>query len=523
MAKYVFITGGVASGLGKGITAASLGRLLKARGYNVTLRKFDPYYNVDSSNLSPYQHGEIFVTEDGAECDLVIGHYERFVDENLDADCDITSGKIYRAVIDNERNGVYNGSTVQVVPHITDEIKRCIRLSKPDADIVIVEIGGTVGDIECHPFLEAIRQCRRDLGKNNAVYIHVTLVPYIEVSHEQKTKPTQHSVKELQNLGIQPDVIVCRSDYEIEASSKSKMSLFCNVEKDCILQSLTTDNIYEVPLRLEEQGLAGVVLRKLKLADRQPDLSSQMAFYEKKEELAKRKGGLKIAVLGKYVEKHDAYISLKEAINHSSIALDEKVSVSWLSSERIDKNLTRLSDFDGVIIPAGFGVRGFDGKVAAARYVRENGIPALMIGLGAQAALVEFARDVLCKSEAGSTEFMPDTPDPVVKSLSEKPTFRTGAKVCKIVKGSRLEKIYSASSVKERHRHKYDFNADYADEFAARGLKFSGYGLDGKVPEAFELEGNNFFVGVVFRPEFISRPSRPHPLITAFMKSCEKK
>lgn len=521
MAKYVFITGGVASGLGKGITAASLGRLLKARGYKVTLRKFDPYYNVDSSNLSPYQHGEIYVTDDGAECDLVIGHYERFTDENLSADCDITSGKIYSAVIENERNGLYNGSTVQVVPHVTDEIKRRIKLSRPDSDVVIVEIGGTVGDIECHPFLEAIRQCRRELGKNNAVYLHVTLVPYIEVSHEQKTKPTQHSVKELQNLGIQPDVIICRSDYEIDASSKGKMSLFCNVEKDCILQSLTTDNIYEIPLRLEEQGLAGAVLRKLKLEDRQPDLSAQIAFYEKGEELAKRKGGIKIAVLGKYVEKHDAYVSLKEAINHSSIAIDEKVTVSWLSSERIEKNLSRLSDFDGVIVPAGFGVRGFDGKVAAAKYVRENGIPALMIGLGAQAALVEFARDVLGKAQASSTEFAPDTPDPIVYSPNKQPTFRKGLQVCKLVRGSKLEKIYSSGTIKERHRHKYEFNAAYASELAEHGLKFSGFSPDG-IPEAFESDSDVFFIGTIFRPEFISRPNRPHPLITAFLKACKK-
>ena len=522
MAKYVFVSGGVASGLGKGITAASLGRLLKARGRKVTLKKFDPYFNVDSSNLSPYQHGEVFVTEDGGESDLVIGHYERFIDENLNKSSDITSGQIYSAVIDNERKGLYNGGTVQVVPHVTDEIKKRV-LAPTDADIVIVEIGGTVGDIECHPFLEAIRQCRRQLGKSNAVFVHVTLVPYIEVSHEQKTKPTQHSVKELQNLGIQPDVIICRSDYELDLSSRNKMSLFCNVDKDCILQSLTTENIYEVPLRLEEQGLASVVLRKLSLEDSEPDLRSQREYFEKKEELAKRKGGLKIAVLGKYVEKHDAYISLIEALGHSSIALDEKVSVTYISSERInEKNVSRLSDFDGVIIPAGFGVRGFDGKVTAAHYVRTNGIPALMLGLGAQAALVEYARDVLGMPNASSTEFDPDTCAPVVTSLVTPPVFRKGAFASKLKKGSRLEKAYGKTLVSERHRHKYDFNKDYAEAFEKHGLEFTAFASDG-TPEAFELCGGKFFVGVIFRPEFKSRPNRPHPLISAFLLSCKDK
>lgn len=520
MAKFVFVTGGVVSGLGKGITAASLGRLLKARGYRVTLQKFDPYFNVDSSNLSPYQHGEIFVTDDGGESDLVIGHYERFIDENLGRKNDITSGQIYSSVISKERQGYYNGGTVQVVPHITNEIKSRIRaLDNDEADIVIVEIGGTVGDIETHPYLEAVRQCRAELGKGNVVYIHITYVPYIEVSHEQKTKPTQRSVKELQDVGIQPDVIVCRSDYEIDTSSKNKMSLFCNVEKDCIIQSLTTDNIYSVPLNLESQGLAKVVLRKLKMDDAQPKLEDWKAFYDKITELGTRKDGIRIVIMGKYVEKHDAYISLCEALYHSGVASDTKVTIDWMSSDRIgDKKLTKLGDYDGVIVPAGFGMRGFEGKIAAVRYARENDIPILMIGLGAQAGLIEYARDICGIGGANSMEMDPKTEFPVVTRSGD--GFRKGAQECILRSGSVVRRIYGADKITERHRHKYEFNKDYVKALEKKGLVFSGESPSGKYPEIFELSDKKFFIGVIFRPEFRSRPFKTHPLLDAFLQAC---
>lgn len=522
MSKYVFVTGGVASGLGKGITSASLGRLLKARGYSVTLRKFDPYVNASSANLSPYQHGEIFVTDDGAECSLVIGHYERFLDENMTSDCSVTSGQVYRTVIENERAGRYGGGTVQVVPGITDEIKRRIK-GDESSDVTIVDIGGTVGDIEGLPILEAIRQFRADMGKNNVVYVHVTLVPYIAVSREQKTKPTQHSVKELQNLGIHPDVIVCRSEREIDPASRDKISLFCNVDASCIIQSLTSSDIYEVPLKLEENNLARAVLKKLDLEDLKPDLTALSDFNGRSLALSERKGGLKIAVLGKYAEKHDAYLSIKEALSHSAVALDEKITVSWLSSERInEKNVGKLTEYDGVIIPAGFGVRGFEGKIAAAHLVRTEHIPALMMGLGAQAALVEFARNVLGKPFASSVEFDPESVEPVITSLSPKPTIKVGGMSCNIAKGSLLSKIYGSTCVRERHRHKYDFNAAYVPDFEKNGLIFSGFDESGKIPQAFELKGDSFFVGVIFRPEFISRPLKPHPLFNAFLSACKK-
>lgn len=522
MAKFIFVTGGVVSGLGKGITAASLGRLLKARGYRVTLQKFDPYFNVDSSNLSPYQHGEIFVTEDGGESDLVIGHYERFIDENLGRKNDITSGQIYSSVIAKERQGYYNGGTVQVVPHITDEIKSRIRaLDNDDTDIVIVEIGGTVGDIETHPYLEAIRQCRSELGKGNVVYVHITLVPYIEVSHEQKTKPTQRSVKELQDVGIQPDVIICRSDYDIDLSSKNKMSLFCNVEKDCIIQSLTTDNIYSIPLTLEEQGLAKVVLRKLKMPDAEPKLDDWRAFYSKFTELTARKDGVRILIMGKYVEKHDAYISLTEALGHSGINADVKVNIDWMSSDRItEKKLARLKEYDGIVIPSGFGSRGFEGKVAAIKVARVENIPILMIGLGAQAAIVEFARNVCGLPQAASAEMDPKSECPVIVPTGD--GYRKGAHECRIRPDTRAAAAYGTDRVVERHRHKYECNPAYIETLQENGLAVSGVAASGKYAEIIELPQHRFFVGVLFRPEFISRPCNPHPLISAFISACRQ-
>ncbi|MCI8413583.1 MAG: CTP synthase [Clostridia bacterium] len=518
MAKFIFVTGGVVSGLGKGVTAASLARLLKARGYRVTLQKFDPYFNVDTSNLSPYQHGEVYVTEDGGEVDLVVGHYERLLGENLGIKNDVTSGQIYSSVIAKEREGFYNGSTVQVVPHITNEIKeRIYSLDTPDSDIVITEIGGTVGDIECHPFLEAIRQFKSEAGKGNVIYIHVTLVPYIEMSGEQKTKPTQHSVKELQNVGIQPDIIVCRSDYPIGVDSKRKLGLFCNVDHDCIIQNLTTDNIFNVPLALEEEGLARVVLRKLRLADSQPDLAQWRAFCEKAQSVHADANELRIGLVGKYVELHDAYVSLTEALDHSGIAIGTHVKIVWISSEKLTPAaLSRLSSLHGMVIPAGFGERGFEGKVNAARYARENGIPALMIGMGAQAGLVGFARSHGLE-KANSTEFDRKTAYPVVYSPYESPRFRCGAYPAVVKAGTKLFAAYKEQNISERHRHKYEINPEFVRTLEKEGLVFSAKSPSGKIYEAFELPDHPFYAGVMFRPEFKSRPDKPHPLITAFV------
>ncbi len=524
MAKFIFVTGGVVSGLGKGVTAASLARLLKARGYRVTLQKFDPYFNVDTSNLSPYQHGEVYVTEDGGEVDLVVGHYERLLGENLGIKNDVTSGQIYASVIAKERTGYYNGSTVQVVPHITNEIKeRIYSLDTPESDIVITEIGGTVGDIECHPFLEAIRQFKVEAGKGNVLYIHVTLVPYIEMSGEQKTKPTQHSVKELQNVGIQPDVIVCRSDYPIGADSKRKLGLFCNVDHDCIIQNLTTDNIFTVPLALEEEGLARVAARKLRLEEREPDLDSWREFCEKAQRVHSSENKLRIGLVGKYVELHDAYVSLTEALDHSGIAMDTCVEIVWIPSEKVTPAaVSRLQSLSGIVIPAGFGERGFEGKVNAARFARENGIPALMLGMGAQAGLVEFARK--CGMEkANSTEFDKKTAYPVVYSPFEAPRFRCGAEPASVKKNTLLHKIYGTDIISERHRHKYEFNPAFQRELEKEGLVFSVKGTAGKLYEAYELPGHPFYVGVVYRPEFKSRPDNPHPLITAFIGAAKER
>ncbi len=524
MAKFIFVTGGVVSGLGKGVTAASLARLLKARGYRVTLQKFDPYFNVDTSNLSPYQHGEVYVTEDGGEVDLVVGHYERLLGENLGIKNDVTSGQIYSSVIAKERDGYYNGSTVQVVPHITNEIKeRIYSLDTPDSDIVITEIGGTVGDIECHPFLEAIRQFKSEAGKGNVLYIHVTLVPYIEMSGEQKTKPTQHSVKELQNVGIQPDIIVCRSDYPIGADSKRKLGLFCNVETDCIIQNLTTDNIFNIPLALEEDGLARAAVRKLRLEDRAPDLDSWKYFCERAEKV--RSGGdkVRIGLVGKYVELHDAYVSLTEALEHSGVATGVGVEIVWISSEKMTRaTVSRLLSLDGIVIPAGFGERGFEGKINTARFARENDIPALMIGMGAQAGLVEFARS--CgMDKADSTEFDRKTPYPVVYSPYDEPRFRCGAYQAIVKNGTMLHDIYGADTISERHRHKYEFNPEFFKQLEKSGLVFSVKAQSGKLCEGYELPDRKFFIGVMYRPEFKSRPDDPHPLITAFVSACKNK
>ncbi len=523
MTKYIFITGGVVSGLGKGITGAALGKLLLARGFKVSVLKFDPYFNVDTSNLSPYQHGEIFVTDDGYEGDHVLGHYERMLNFNLCARNNVTSGQIYSRVIENERKGAYNGKTVQVVPHITDEIKKHIFAvgREEKSDIVITEIGGTVGDIESHPFLEAIRQVQSDVGKHNTAYIHVTLLPYIGVSGEQKTKPTQHSVKELQNLGIQPDVIVCRSDLPLETSSKAKLALFCNVDKDSIISSLTTSELETLPLLLEKEKFADAVLKKLRLESTKPDLSAWQELCDKISYIRKSDVAIKLAIVGKYVDKSNAYISLKEAVLHSSAYLNKKVDISMISSENVSKNINMLKEFDCIILASGFGERGFEGKVETVKYARTHDVPILMIGLGAQAGLIEIARDLAGLSQANSSEFS-DEGDCIVANLKDgAPTFTAGGYKCHLLKGSKVEKIYGTETIRERHRHKYDFNPDYEKTFADVGVTFCGKGDNG-IPQIFEFDKCKFFIGVIFRPEFISRFESPHPLITALLKTVEK-
>ena len=522
MTKFVFVTGGVVSGLGKGITAASLGRLLKARGLSVTMLKFDPYLNVDSSNLSPYQQGEIFVTADGAEGDLVLGHYERILDENLSKENDVTTGRIFSEVIEKERRGEYDGSTVQIIPHVTSAIKEKIFSFDGKSDVAIVDVGGTVGDIECTPFLEAIRQCRKIFGKTNAVYVHVTLVPYIGVSGEQKTKPTQHSVKELQNVGIQPDIIVCRSDYPIGPSSKEKLALFCNVEKSCIVENITTDNILEIPLLLEKNGLADAVIRKLNLETPQPDLTDWQNICNKINDIKKSNKKVRIGVVGKYVEKRDAYVSLEMALIHSGIDLGTGVEIKYIQSASIKENdLAAFENLDGIVIPGGFGHSGFEGKINAARMARESNLPALMIGLGAQAAAIEFARNVMGLSDADSTEFEKKTPHPIVIRRSDGNSFKKGAFVTRLDSDSELAKAYGKTEITERHRHKYQFNKSYKNMFNAAGLRFVGESADGKIPETFELKSNRFYMGVIYHPEYVSRPTRPNPLITAFLKACD--
>ena len=517
MTKYVVITGGVVSGVGKGITAAALGALLRVRGYNVTLQKFDPYFNVDSSNLSPYQHGEIFVTDDGAETDLVIGHYERFIDGCLTGKSDITSGRVYRNVIDNERKGKYDGSTVQVVPHITDEILNQLLVFKDDT-IVIVDVGGTVGDIECTPFIEAFRQLRVLCGYDNVAYVHVSFVPFIEMSGEQKTKPTQHSVKELQNVGIQPDVIVCRSDYPLEAGSKKKMAVFCNVRQDCIVENLTVDNILEIPLRLEKEGFASAVLRKLGLEDRPADLTK----WEKAVAAARDAGNktsLRIAVAGKYVEMHDAYVSLYEALRYSGYEIGANCETVGIGSDGITENNASemLSGFDGVVIPAGFGERGFSGKTVCAEYARSHDVPCLMIGLGAHAGVVEFARHAAGISGADSVEFDKKCAEPVV--CAGVTSFKKGSQPTFVRRGSALYDAYGADEIRMRHRHRYEINPAYAEKLEKAGMTITGRSADGYI-DAFELSDKKFFAGVVFQPEFNARVGNPDKLITLFLERC---
>ena len=528
--KYVFVTGGVVSGLGKGITAASLGRLLKARGYSVTIQKFDPYINVDPGTMSPYQHGEVFVTDDGAETDLDLGHYERFIDENLSINSNVTTGKIYWTVLNKERRGDYLGGTVQVVPHITNEIKdRLYRVGKStDTDIVITEIGGTVGDIESTPFLEAIRQASIELGRENSVFIHVCLLPYISGSKELKSKPTQHSVKELLSIGIQPNILVLRSEMEIPEDMKQKIGLFCNVRAEDVIQNLTAPSLYEVPLWLEKEGLADVVCHHLKLECRQPDLKEWQEMIGRVHSCNKK---VTIGLVGKYVELEDAYLSVAEALRHRGFENSAEVDIKWIQSENLNENTVAemLHGCDGIIVPGGFGDRGIEGMIEAIKYAREHKIPMFGICLGMQMSVVEFARHVAGLEGANSSEFG-DTPYPVIdimdsqKDITEKGgTMRLGLYPCKLADNSRCAEIYSAPQnlIRERHRHRWEFNNEYRKLLEDKGLMLAGLSPDEKLVEIVELPKNvhPWFVGVQFHPEFKSRPNRAHPLFRDFIRA----
>ena len=530
--KYIFVTGGVVSGLGKGITAASLGRLLKARGYKVTIQKFDPYINIDPGTMSPYQHGEVFVTDDGAETDLDIGHYERFIDENLTINNNITTGKIYWSVLNKERKGEYLGATVQVIPHITNEIKeRVYRAGEiTQSDIVITEIGGTVGDIESEPFLEAIRQVSSEVSKENVLYIHVTLIPFLNKSGEMKTKPSQHSVKELLSIGIQPDIIVCRTEQEINKEAKEKLALFCNVEKDCVIQNIDCDSLYEVPLLLEKENLAKIVCRKLNLEDKTPDLKDWCDVVEKQKNLEKT---VTIGLVGKYVELHDAYISIVESLKHAGIHTGADIKIKWINAVDIEntepKNL--LSDVDAIIVPGGFGERGIEGKISAIKYARENKIPFLGICLGMQCTVIEFARNVLGLSDAHTSEII-ETKNPVIDLMLDQKnvdelggTMRLGAYPCKLTEGTFSYDAYGTEVIYERHRHRYEFNNKFRSALTEKGLIISGVSPDEKLVEIVEIskEIHPWFVGVQFHPELKSRPNRPHPLFKDFVSAAIKK
>lgn len=525
--KYIFVTGGVVSGLGKGITAASIGRLLKDRGYRVTMQKFDPYINVDPGTMSPYQHGEVFVTDDGAETDLDLGHYERFIDESLSVNSNITTGKVYWTVLNKERRGDYLGGTVQVIPHITNEIKeRIYRVGKSgETDVVITEIGGTVGDIESLPFLEAIRQASTELGRENAVFVHVTLVPYISGSNELKSKPTQHSVKELLSIGIQPNLIVCRSEMELPEDMVKKIGLFCNVRTEDVIQNLTAPSLYEVPLMLEKEGIADAICYHLGLENRKPDHTEWINMVEKVKAATKK---VTIGLVGKYVELPDAYLSVAESLRHGGIPNDAEVDIRWISSEDVtmENAAEMLSDCDGILVPGGFGDRGVEGKIAAISYARQNKIPFFGICLGMQMAVVEFARNVLGYTDANSSEFDENSAHSVIDIMPEQKeitdkggTMRLGLYPCKLVDGSRAKGIYKENLIYERHRHRYEFNNEFRKAMQDAGLILSGLSPDERLVEIVELPDHPWFIGVQFHPEFKSRPNRPHPLFADFIRA----
>ena len=524
--KFLFVTGGVVSSLGKGITAASLGRLLKCRGLRVSIQKFDPYINVDPGTMNPYQHGEVFVTDDGAETDLDLGHYERFIDESLTQAANVTSGRVYWTVISRERKGGYLGATIQVIPHITDEIKRRVlevAHHEPAPDVVITEIGGTVGDIESQPFLEAIRQLRTEVGRENSLYIHVTLVPYIAAAGELKTKPTQHSVKELAGLGIQPDMIVCRAEHPIPREMRDKIAMFCNVAPENVFDNQNARSIYEVPLLLHAQNLDGQVCRMLGIDAPEADLTEWRAMVER--QLTPQRTA-RIALVGKYVELPDAYLSIVEALTHGGIAHHARVQIDWVPAEELtDENAAqRLGDAQGVLVPGGFGARGLEGKIAAVRYAREHGVPFLGICLGMQMAVVEFARDVAGLRGAHTTEVDPATPYPVIDLMPDQQhvdekggTMRLGGYRCRLVEGSRAMAAYGEAEVLERHRHRYEFNEDFRERLEAAGLRVTGVNPERGLAEIVEIPTHPFFVGVQFHPELRSRPNRPHPLFRDFV------
>lgn len=528
MSKYIFVTGGVVSGLGKGITAASLGRLLKARGYKVAAQKLDPYINVDPGTMSPYQHGEVFVTEDGAETDLDLGHYERFIDENLNKYSNLTTGKVYWNVLTKERNGEYLGETVQVIPHITNEIKSFIYSvgEKTNADIVITEIGGTTGDIESQPFLEAIRQVSHEVGRENCLFIHVTLIPYLKFSGEHKSKPTQHSVKELQSFGIMPNIIVTRCDEDVEEGVLKKIAQFCNVKEDCVIPNLTVPVLYQAPIMLEELGLARVVLRELSLdTKKECDLKE---WNEMLNQISSMDKEVKIALVGKYVKLHDSYLSVSEALTHGGFKNSSKVDIKWVDSDELNESNidSILGDCDGIILPGGFGSRGIEGMILSAKYARENNIPFLGICLGMQIAVIEFARNVLGFTNANSREFDENGEKCVIDLMLDQQgnipkggTMRLGAYPCHIQAGTKLEKIYKKDIISERHRHRYEFSSNYKEEYEKAGALVSGLSPDSKLVEAIELKDNDFFVAVQYHPEFKSRPNNPHPLFVEFIKS----
>ncbi len=530
MTKYIFVTGGVVSSLGKGVTAAALGRVLKSRGVHVSIQKLDPYLNVDPGTMSPYQHGEVFVTEDGAETDLDLGHYERFTDENMTRANNVTTGQIYNEVIAKERRGDYLGGTIQVIPHVTNEIKRRIaqvgRIT--GAEVVIVEIGGTVGDIESLPFLEAIRQMRKDVGAENTMYIHVTLLPYIGATGELKTKPTQHSVRELRGIGIQPDVIVTRSDYPVDQSIRDKIALFCDVEPEAVIPLVTAETIYEVPLTLESYGVGKLVHRRLNVGEAEGDLSEWAAWVETYKE---PKPKLRIAIVGKYVALEDAYMSVREALIHASVRVRRDVEIVWVDSEEIERHgdIEVLKTVDGIIVPGGFGYRGVEGKIMAARFAREQQVPYLGLCLGMQVMCIEFARYVFNSDEPNSTEFDPHTQHPVIDLMPEQRgieelggTMRLGAYPCELVPGTRAYAAYGVPLVHERHRHRWEFNNAYRDVLGEAGMVFSGLSPDGRLVEIAELDEHPFMLGTQFHPEFKSRPNRPHPLFVAFLEAAKE-
>ncbi|MBQ7202488.1 MAG: CTP synthase [Eubacterium sp.] len=531
MTKYIFVTGGVVSGLGKGITAASLGRLLKARGLKVAAQKLDPYINVDPGTMSPFQHGEVYVTEDGAETDLDLGHYERFIDENLNKFSNLTTGKVYWNVLNKERRGEYLGSTVQVIPHITNEIKEFVYSvgKKTDADVVITEIGGTIGDIESQPFIEAVRQISLEVGRENSLFIHVCLVPFLSGSNEHKSKPTQHSVKELQGMGVNPNIIVLRCDKPLEDSIFDKISHFCNVKRDCVIENITLSNLYEAPLMLEESGFSDIVCRELGINAPAPDLNDWTKLVEK---IKGERKEVHIALVGKYIELHDAYLSVAEALRHAGYHHDSKVKIHWIDSESLnDENAAQIfTGINGIIVPGGFGSRGIDGMICAAKYARENDIPYFGICLGMQIAVIEYARNVAKITDADSGEFNEMCKNKVLdflpgqhEDIDKGGTLRLGAYPCTLQKDTVIRSLYKQENISERHRHRYEFNNDYREILTQNGLTLGGLSPDGTLVETVELSERDFYIGVQYHPEFKSRPNKPHPLFVGFIGAALQK